>query len=91
VFINLHNLPAGVHLYTLAITDAPFDTPRSELFYDEVDVLAPTRESSASALVRQMSAEDREAYAGQRCIGIVDQSVGRVIWENGNSVVRVPR
>lgn len=90
MFVNLHSLPAGVHMFTLAITDAPFDAPRSDVFYDEVDVVAPAS-LSPSALVRKMKEEDREAYAGLRVIGVVDQSQGRVVWENYNSVIYVPR
>lgn len=90
MFVNLHNLPAGVHMFTLAITDAPHGTPASDVFYDEVDVVAPAS-LSPSSLVLQMSEEDREAYAGLRCIGVVDQSQGRVVWENYNSVITVPR
>lgn len=90
MFVNLHALPAGVHMFTLAITDAPYDTPKADVFYDEVDVVAPAR-LSPSGIVRLMSEEDREAYAGLRVIGVVDQSQGRVIWENLNSVITVPR
>lgn len=75
VLVNLHTLPAGQHLYTVAVTDDAPAPSWDELAYDEVDVVAPARAS----LAQIVAAADLSAYPGQRVVGVIDQSTGDVL------------
>lgn len=77
MFVNLHTLPPGRSLYTVAVTDEPTGTPAADLTYDEVDVVAPARASVASVL----AAADLGGYEDCRVVGVVDQSSGYVVAE----------
>ena len=78
MFMNLHTLPAGQAMYTLAVTDAAVGTPRDQVEYDEVDVVAPARASVAEII----AAADLDGYEGCRVIGVVNQSDGYVVVED---------
>lgn len=78
MFMNLHTLPAGQAMYTLAVTDDPAGTPRDQVEYDEVDVVAPAGASVAAII----AAADLDGYEGCRVIGVVNQSDGYVVVED---------
>lgn len=84
MFVNLHALPLGQSMYTLAVTDAPVGAPRAELAYDELDVVAPARATVAAIL----AAADLSAYDHCRVVGIVDQSSGYVLVEDWTGDLR---
>jgi fructoselysine-6-P-deglycase FrlB-like protein len=73
VFMNLHTLPPGQHLYTVAVTDDP-----AALSYDEVDVVARAGATSDQVL----AAADLAAYSGCRVVGVINQSDGYVLWQD---------
>jgi hypothetical protein len=75
MWMNLHTLPAGQSMYTLAVTGDPVGTPKDEVEYDEVDVVAP-RGASVAEIV---AAADLDGYEGQRVIGVSNQSDGYVM------------
>lgn len=90
MFVNLHNLPPGKSLFTVCVTDQLPSTPVSELCYDEVDVVADTG-ADAPAVVAAMSDEDRDAYDGQRVIGVIDQWSSYIVMQDPDSDLRVAR
>ena len=77
ILVNLHTLPAGRHMFTVAVTDDPPAASWDELAYDEVDVVAPARASLAQVI----AAADLSGYEHCRVVGIVDQSAGYAIAE----------
>lgn len=79
MFVNLHSLPAGQHMFTVAVTPDPAGA--EDLFYDEVDVVAPSR----STVDQIIAAADLEGYEGQRVVGVSDQSDGYVLWQDASS------
>lgn len=83
MFMNLHTLPVGQHMYTVAITDQPADA--DDIFYDEVDVVAPARATIQEVLL----AADLSGYGGQRVIGVVDQSDPYVLMQDTASEIVV--
>lgn len=78
MWVNLHTLPAGQRMYTVALTDQPVGTPSDELWYDEVDVVAPARIDAREVAERA----NLEGYEHCRVIGVSDQSDGYVLWED---------
>lgn len=78
MFMNLHALPAGQSMYTLAVTNLPADTPKDRMEYDEVDVVA----SSRATVAQVIAAADLDGYEGCRVIGVVNQSDGYVVCED---------
>ena len=90
MWMNLDQLPAGKHMYTVYVTLDPEGTPRNEMSADEVDVVAPSRatwgevvndgavhptgERSVDYLLEMYGAESR-------VIGVVDQSDGYVVYD----------
>lgn len=77
MWVNLHTLPAGQSMYTLAVTDQPNDTDPKDLSYDEVDVVAP----SGAPVAEIIAAADLTGYEGCRVIGVANQSEGYVVVE----------
>jgi hypothetical protein len=75
MWMNLHTLPAGQSMYTLAVTNQPAGTPADDLEYDEVDVVAPRRATVAQIV----AAADLDGYEGCRVIGVSNQSDGYVL------------
>ena len=86
VFVNLHAVPPGQSLYTLAVTACPPGTPPDARYCDEVDVLAPTS-APLSSLLRDVDL-DGLGYGGCRIVGVVDQSAGYVLAEDWDGDLR---
>lgn len=81
MFTNLHSLPAGKALFTVALTDQPTGTPDEELCYDELDLVAPRR-ASLSRLVDFAQKAAASTYGDDvRIVGILNQSTGEVLAE----------
>ena len=72
MYVNLDQLPAGHHMYTIAVTDQPAAETEHGAEIDEVDVVAPARATVAQII----AAADLEGYEHCRVIGIIDQSRG---------------
>lgn len=87
MFVNLHTLPAGQHMYTVAVTMDPVGT--EDLGYDEVDVVASSRGTTQDILLA--GAEHLNDYVAFRVLGIVDQSDGYVLWQDEASTLLVER
>jgi hypothetical protein len=75
MWMNLHTLPAGQSMYTLAVTSDPVGTPEDAVEYDEVDVVAP-RGASVAQIV---AAADPDGYEHCRVVGVSNQSDGYVL------------
>lgn len=88
MFVNLDQLPPGKHLFTVCVTDQPVGTPADEIGYDEIDVVAD-HGANAFTVVGSMREEDRRDYAGQRVIGVIDQSASHVLLQDPDSEIRV--
>lgn len=88
MFVNLHTLPAGQHMFTLAVTSQPVGTPEDELFVDEIDIVAK-RNSTVAELVAAVSPEEAADYEGCRVIGVADQSDGYLMFENPSSDITI--
>lgn len=88
MFMNLHTLPASQHLYTVAVTSQPVEAAGGDLFYDELDVVAP-RYANTQDVLLAITPLDRESYAGQRVIGVIDQSDAYTLWEDPSSLLRL--
>lgn len=88
MFVNLHTLPVGQHLFTLAVTNQPGGTPEDELFVDEIDIVAK-RNSTVAELVAAVSPEEAADYEGCRVIGVADQSDGYLMFENPSSDITI--
>lgn len=84
MWMNLDQVPAGKHMFTVAVTESPVDTPADEIGYDEVDVIAPSR-STAREVV---ALADLEGYEHCRVIGVSDQSDGYVMWQDPKGDLR---
>lgn len=85
MFVNLHSLPAGQSLYTVAVTAQPASTPDSDgWFYDEADVVAPARATVADVI----AAADLSGYEACRVVGVINQSDGYVVAERPNGDLR---
>lgn len=80
MFMNLHSLPAGQHMFTIAVTDCEPGTHRADMYFDEVDVVAPAR----ATVDEIIAAADLDGYEGQRILGISDQSDGYVLFEDAS-------
>lgn len=80
MFMNLHSLPAGQHMFTVAVTDCEPGTHRADMYFDEVDVVAPAR-SSADEVI---AAADLSGYEGQRILGVVDQTDAYVMLDDAS-------
>lgn len=81
MFMNLHALPVGQSMYTLAVTNDPTGTPHDQIGYDELDVVASSR-ANVAGVVAAAKAELDDLYPGARVIGVVNQSDGYVVVEN---------
>ena len=84
MWMNLDQIPAGSRMYTLAVTSMPAGTLSADLFYDEVDVVAP----SHATVPQIIAAADLEGYEHCRIIGISNQSDGYVICQDPNGDFR---
>lgn len=78
MFMNLHTLPAGKSMYTIAVTVQPAGTPKDDIEYDEIDVVAGSR-ASLKEVISAASAEIEDYGPHARVIGVVDQSAGYVV------------
>lgn len=73
MFVNLHALPAGQHMYTLYL--------KVEHFIEEVDVVASSR-ADRNALLLAAHDEIVDLYGDAwSLVGIADQSTGEVIYQ----------
>lgn len=80
MFMNLDTLPAGQHMFTIAVTADEPGTHRADIFFDEIDVVAPSR-----ATVDEIIAlADTDGYEGQRVLGVVDQSDAYIVLEDAS-------
>lgn len=86
MWMNLHDLPAGKSMYTIAVTDFPADTPESERFYDEVDFVAPSSSTAAQVIERARLSGELEGYDDFRIVGVANQSDGYVMIQNWEGV-----
>jgi hypothetical protein len=84
MFVNLHNLPAGKSMFTIAVTDQPSGTDPNDIAYDEVDVVADHNAQVADVI----AAADLSMYDGCRVIGVVNQSEGYVVVETFDGDLR---
>jgi hypothetical protein len=76
MFMNLHSLPAGKHMYTAYVGD-PFEG------CDEYDIVAPAT-ATAKQVIALLRADEGfvDLYGADATVaGIVDQSVGAVVWQ----------
>jgi hypothetical protein len=81
MWMNLDQLPAGKSMYTIAVTSDPVDTPREDVCYDEIDVVA-RRGATITDVVEAAREEIARDYADCRVIGVSDQSDGYVMWQD---------
>lgn len=87
MFVNLHSLPAGQHMFTVAVTDIePGTVHRADMWFDEVDVVAPSR----ATVDEIIAAADLSGYEGQRILGVVDQTDGYILLEDASLSRVVP-
>lgn len=86
MFMNLHTLPTGKHMFTVAVTTDPLDTPRIHRWYDEVDVVAPQGSSSLEVIAAAKEQGLLADYPDARIVGVVDQSDGYVLRENWDGI-----
>lgn len=84
MYVNINALPLRQSLYTVAVTGQPTGTPRAELAYDEVDVVAPARATVAQVV----AAADLAGYEDCRVVGVIDQSSGCVLAETPDGDLR---
>lgn len=83
MYVNLHTLPAGMHMYTVCIADREerkaFPTDFS---YDEFDLPAPSS-ATAADVIRAAEASSDWGYDGPHLevIAVIDQSTGEVVWQ----------
>jgi hypothetical protein len=78
VFVNLHTLPAGQHMYTAWVTYDPYGEVKDA---DEIDFIADARASVVILQGECASTRDYKVlYPDARIIGIVDQSTGEKLW-----------
>lgn len=75
MWMNLHQLPAGQSMFTLAVTNQPVDTPLAAVAFDEVDVVA----RSDADLLEVIETADLAGYEGWRVIGVINASAGYVV------------
>ena len=82
MWVNLHSLPVGQHMYTIAVTMDPPETDPRHMTYDEVDVVASSRATAREVLAAAHD-EIAETYPSTaRVIGVSDQSDGYVMWQD---------
>ena len=86
MFMNLHTLPTGKHMFTLGVTTDPLDTPRIHRWYDEIDVVAPRNSTSTEVIAAAREQGLLEGYEDARIVGVVDQSDGYVLREDWNGI-----
>lgn len=80
MFVNLHTLPAGQHMYTLFLTTDPEGTPGDDLIVEEVDFVAPSNWSLAGVARKARKDGALDDYAPDaRVVAVVDQSTGDVV------------
>lgn len=84
MFVNLHTLPRGKAMYTIALTEQPAGTPSADLFYDEVDVVADAWATVDAIL----AAADLDGYEHCRVIGVVNQSDGFIVVQDEQGDLR---
>ncbi len=85
MYVNLHEVPAGKSMYTVALADAPVDLPKDERYIaEEIDILASTSASVADVIAAALTGEDLEG--SYRVVGVVNQSDAYVMAENWEGV-----
>lgn len=85
MYVNLHTIPAGQAMYTLAVTSDPPPVTEhdNDVFsVDEVDFVASTRLTSREVARRAQQAGALEGYEGMRVVGVVNQSDGHLMWQD---------
>lgn len=82
MYVNLHDLPSGLHLYTVAVTQDEPGTPRDEIAFEEVDIVASSRANVDQILDQLRASDDRDEYVGSRVVHIADQSTGDVLFND---------
>lgn len=80
MFVNLHSLPAGQHMYTAFLAHQDPGTDEWEPG-DEIDFVASSRLNGAELAVAVLDTDDWELYdaAETRVAGIADQSTGEIL------------
>jgi hypothetical protein len=84
MYFNIDAVPAGKSLFTVAHTTCPVDTPVADRYFDEIDVVAPTR-----AAVDHLLTETKDEVGDGRVIGVINQSDGFVVIESWEGVAPV--
>lgn len=83
MFMNLDQVPAGHAMYTLAVAvDSEGDG------YDEIDLVAPARCSAVQVAEAAEEQVVRDYPSDARVIGIINQSAGRVMFEDPTGNLR---
>lgn len=86
MWVNLHTLPAGQSMYTVAITDGPLDMPDADRYIaDEIDIVASSRASVAEVIAAAFAA-DGPFDSNVRVVGVSNQSAAYVMVENWEGV-----
>lgn len=84
VFVNLHEVPPGCHMYTLYVTNCAISCRVEWRTADEIDVVASTNLSPLE-IVEKVDLKE-QGYEDCRVIGLVDQSIGEILLENWEGV-----
>lgn len=86
MWMNLHTLPTGKSMYTVAVTLDPVDCDPQYASYDEVDVVASSR-ATVAEVIEAARAECVDMYGpDHRIVGVSNQSDGYVMQENWEGI-----
>lgn len=81
MFMNLHTLPRGQHMYTAWITYDPIGEVRGA---DEIDFVASSQADVATLMAVVSGTEDyKTGYPDARIVAIADQSTGDKVYVEG--------
>lgn len=79
MFVNLHTLPRGKHMFTFAVAPAGLTPRQADFYYDEVDLVADSN-LTLDQLIRVGLESIPEDYPGGAIYGVIDQSTGDVLF-----------
>lgn len=86
MFVNLHTLPVGKAMYTIAVTNDPVDTPRDERYIEEYDLVFNTRASVGTLIAYALARPDWPYDDDMRVVGVANQSDAYVMQENWEGI-----
>lgn len=84
MFVNLHELPMGQEMFTIAVTTQPVRTVEADREVDELDVIVPRGATVKQAI--ELADLPGNGYEGCRVVGVINQSGGYVIIESWEGV-----